>query len=309
MIVLEDRFDTRLEHSTYAALGSFDGLHLGHMELIKKTLELSRKNNAKSMVYTFKNHPLTVISRQLAPKLLMNNDLKLHILRELGVDIASLVAFDDVFMRMSPEDFIKNMINSYNIKGIVVGYNYKFGFKNQGNINLLKEMSVKLGFELYVINSVNFNDKSVSSSRIRELISQGNVYDANQMLCKPYMLQGKVIKGKQLGRTIGFPTANLQIDNNFVIPNKGVYYTIVEYNNNQFKGITNVGYNPTVHGDSLTIETFILNFNKDIYGDELKVYFIEKFREELKFNSLQDLSKQLLDDVEYAKKQKIEIIS
>lgn len=310
MIVLEDSFKVKLEYDTYVALGSFDGLHKGHMSLINKVIELAKKNGKKSMVYTFKNHPLTVINKEIAPKLLMDNETKSEILDALGIDIVNFVPFDNEFMRIQPEDFIHKLISHYNVKGIVVGFNWRFGYKNMGDTELLKKLSKDLGFELYVMESVKYDEEIVSSSNIRNLIVSGNVKDANKLLLRPYLLRGLIVKGKQLGRTIGFPTANLEFDENFVIPGVGVYYTVVELNSKIYRGITSVGYNPTVQtsDNGLTIETYILDFDADIYGKNIKLYFIEKFRDEIKFNSLDELTAQLQADAAYAKKQILEII-
>lgn len=311
MIILEDNFKEKLQCKTYVALGSFDGLHLGHMRLISKTLELSKKNNIKSMVCTFKNHPLSVVNKDKVPKLLMDNEVKLSVLEELGIDIVNLVNFDCEYMKISPEAFIENMLSHYNIKGFIVGFNYRFGYKNIGTIDLLKKYSEKLDFELYVIESVSYEDQVVSSSRIRELISRGRVQEANQMLLLPYMLKGNVISGKQLGRTLGFPTANLKYDNRYQIPATGVYYTIVEYDNKLYRGITSVGYNPTIESENnnLTIETYILDFHKSIYGETIKLSFITRMRDELKFNSLKELKEQLEKDKVYAENQILELFS
>ena len=310
MIILEDNFKTKLEYKTYIALGSFDGLHLGHMGLIDKTVELSKKNNIRSMVYTFKNHPLSVINKDKVPKLLMDNETKLKVLEKLGIDIVNLVKFDVEYMKISPEVFIENMVKHYNIKGLIVGFNYRFGYKNSGNIDLLKEYSKKFKFELHVIDSVTYEDEVVSSSRIRSLLCAGSVHEANKMLILPYRLKGEIIKGKQLGRTLGFPTANLKYDTNFQILSTGVYYTIVEYSDRLYKGITSVGFNPTIEpvGNNITIETYILDFDKYIYGENILIYFISRMRNEIRFNSLEELVSQLKKDKEFAKEQSLELL-
>jgi riboflavin kinase/FMN adenylyltransferase len=309
MIILEDNFKTKLEDKTYIAVGSFDGLHLGHMGLINKTLELSKKNNVKSMVYTFKNHPLSIINKEKVPKLLMDTETKLDILGKLGIDIVALVNFDVDYMKISPEAFIENMIKHYNIKGLIVGFNYRFGYRNTGNIDLLKEYSKKLDFELHVIESVTYEGEVVSSSRIRGLLTDGCLEEANKMLMFPYGLKGEIIRGKQLGRTLGFPTANLKYDAHFQLLSTGVYYTVIEYDNRLYKGITSVGFNPTIEPvcDRITIETYILDFDKYIYGENISVYFISRMRSEIKFNSLDELVSQLKKDKEYAEKQNLEL--
>jgi riboflavin kinase/FMN adenylyltransferase len=310
MIILEDNFKAKLEYKTYIALGSFDGLHLGHMGLINKTLELAKKNNVKSMVYTFKNHPLSIINNEKVPRLLMDNETKLNMLEQLGIDIVNLANFDVEYMKISPEAFIENMVKHYNIKGLIVGFNYRFGYKNSGDIDLLKEYSRKLDFELHVIESVTYEGEVVSSSRIRGLLNDGSVKEANKMLILPYRLKGEVIKGKQLGRTLGFPTANLKYDTNFQSLSTGVYFTVIEYDNSLYKGITSVGFNPTIEpvDDSIKIETYILDFDRYIYGEVISVYFISRMRSEVKFNSLEELTSQLKKDKEYAENQDLELL-
>ncbi|AGK97454.1 bifunctional riboflavin kinase/FAD synthetase [Clostridium pasteurianum] len=308
MIVLQDNFKTKLKYNTFIALGSFDGLHKGHMTLINKVLELSRSsNNAKSMVNTFENHPLTIIDKNKVPKLIMDNNTKAEILEELGIDIVNFSSFNEEMMKMSPEDFIVNMIKCYNPIGLVVGFNYKFGHRNLGDIKLLQKLSEKYNFKLYIINPIEYNETVISSTRIRNTIGNGKIEDANNMLLKPYMLKGKVIYGKQLGRTIGFPTANLEYNKDFAIPKRGVYYTLVKYEGKIYKGITNIGTNPTVGINELTIETYMLDFNADIYNKNIKVYFINRIRDEEKFNSLEELKKQLEKDKKFAKLRNIKI--
>ena len=308
MIVLQDNFEKGINLQTYIALGNFDGLHIGHMGLINKTIELSKENNAKSLVYTFSNHPLSVISKDEGPKLIMSNEAKISLLSKMGIDIINLVKFDESFMKIAPEDFVKNIVNYYKPKGIVVGFNYRFGYKNIGDIKLLEKFSSELNFELHVIDSVSYENEVVSSTKIRGLIADGKLEEANKLLLVPFMLEGKIVKGKQLGRTIGFPTANLQFDDRFILPKIGVYYTAVEYDGSFYKGITSVGYNPTVEEQTsrIYVETHILDFDKNIYNENLKVYFLSRIRDELKFQSLDDLREQLELDRLYALSQILE---
>jgi riboflavin kinase/FMN adenylyltransferase len=308
MIVMEDNFKEYLQQDTYIALGSFDGLHIGHMSLINKTIKLAKKNNAKSMVFTFKDHPLATINAELAPKLIMDNNTKLKVLESAGLDIINMVGFNKDFMKLNPEDFIINLVSHYRLKGLIVGFNYRFGYKNLGDVELLKKMSKALGFSLNIVEPVKFKSQIVSSSIIRSIIcDEGDIKKVNKMLTRPFMMQGAVIKGKQLGRKLGFPTSNLDYDKRFVIPRGGVYYTIVEYNKNLFRGITNIGYNPTVNDNKLGIETHILDFDEDIYDKNIKIYYIDRIRDEKKFNSLQELIDQLKKDKAFARKQKLEI--
>jgi riboflavin kinase/FMN adenylyltransferase len=303
MLIYEDNFNIKLNEQTYIALGSFDGLHLGHMSLIDKTLKLAKSNNVKSMIFTFKNHPLTVINEEMAPRLIISNDVKSNLLEHIGIDILNYAEFNIEFMKISAEDFIYNIIQHYNAKGFIVGFNYRFGYKNLGDVEFLHSLSKKLNFEVHVVDPVKINGEIISSSKIRHLISEGDITKANYFLTRPFMLEGKVIRGKQLGRKIHFPTINLDYDKKFVLPRGGVYYTIVEYDNKQYKGITNIGYNPTVNDKKLSIETHILDFEKDIYDEFVRVHFYKRIRDEKKFDSLEYLIEQLKKDKKYAEKQ------
>ncbi|MEY7999631.1 bifunctional riboflavin kinase/FAD synthetase [Clostridium sp. Mt-5] len=303
MKVIEDNFKKHFMENTYIALGSFDGLHLGHMRLINKTIKLARNNGSKSMVFTFKNHPLMTINPDLAPKILMDNPSKIDVLRNAGLDIINMANFNKELMKICPEDFVIHLLNNYRAKGFVVGFNYRFGYKNLGDVNLLKKLSKTYKFYLYVIDSVKYKGQIVSSSIIRNIITdEGDMKKANMLLTRPFMIQGSVIHGKQLGRKLGFPTVNLDYNKKFVIPKGGVYYTRVELDGRIFKGITNVGYNPTTYDNKLSIETNILGFNGDIYDKNIKIHFIERIRDELKFNSLTELADQLKRDKMYASK-------
>jgi riboflavin kinase / FMN adenylyltransferase len=304
MKVIDKKSDFKLNSNTYIALGSFDGLHKGHISLIEKTRNLAQKNNALSMVYTFKNHPLTVVNKKAVPKLLMDNDTKLDVLNKLNIDIVCMVEFDEKLMKMLPDAFIYSLVMNYNMAGVVVGFNYRFGHKNAGNSEYLKCLGEKNNFEVYVMDALKINNEVASSSSIRNLIFEGMIEKANTMLFQPFAIKGKVIAGKRLGRTLGFPTANIEPQKGIIYPKCGVYYTNVEINKSLYKSITNVGFNPTVNGNNLSIETYILNFDKDIYNEEIKVVFINRIRDEIKFQSIDELKNALICDRIYAENQK-----
>lgn len=309
MIIIEDNFNKRINEKTVIALGGFDGLHIGHRALIDKTISAAKKMNCKSMVFTFKNHPLTVINKACAPKLLLNNHDKLNLLKSYGVDIVNLVNFDTDFMQMTPEAYISSLVKNYNAAGLVVGFNHRFGYKNLGDTELLKALSKTHGFSLSVVSPVKYRGDVVSSSKIRNLLGEdGDVEKAGKMLSRPYFLEGIVIRGKQLGRKIGFPTMNLDYNSDFVLPRGGVYYSVLEHNNRKFKGITNIGYNPTVENDKLSVETHIIGFDEDLYDETIKVSFMKRIRDEKKFNSLAELSAQLKKDKQFALKQNLDLI-
>lgn len=307
MILINNDFNRVIQKSTYIALGSFDGIHKGHLALINKSIELSKNNDALSMVYTFKNHPRTFINKESAPKLIVTLSEKIKILEDLKVDLSSFVEFDKKFMKLEPEKFIDNLIKNYNVKGIVVGFNYRFGHKNKGDVRLLKELCNLKGIELCVIEPFTYKSEVVSSTRIRKALSEGELEDANNMLGRYFSLSGEVVSGKKIGRTINFPTANLKTAEKIILPKIGVYYTNVEIYGKIYKGITSVGNNPTVNGKNITVETHILNFDEDIYGKNIKLYFINKIRNEKKFNSLEELKEQLIKDKKFAEKSNIKI--
>jgi len=301
MIIINKDLKDIQNSNNYIALGSFDGLHIGHLSLIYKVVEVAKKNNGKSMVFTFKNHPRILINKENVPKLLMDNSRKVEILTTHKVDIVCFQEFNLEFMQMTPEEFVKFLVVKYNVKGFVVGFNYKFGYKNLGSVELLQKLQNKYGYELYVMEPCIYKTQVISSTRIRKSLEDGDVLEASKMLSLPYTLSGEVINGKKLGRTIGFPTANLKYDENFILPKVGVYYTNIKVNNKIYKGITSVGNNPTVEGKKLTIETYILDYNKDIYGEKIDISFIKKIRDMKKFNSVEELKNQIEKDKSFAK--------
>lgn len=303
MEVMYDNFSKYLKEPTFIALGSFDGIHRGHKKIINTLKKISNEENVKSMVYTFRNHPRDVVGEKSETKRIMTLECKISMLKELGVDIVNFATFDKEYMQISPEDFIKKLITHYNMKGIVVGFNNRFGYKNTGNTKLLKELGDKYGFKVIVIDGVTYNDEVISSTLIRKKLENGEVEEVINYLERPYSMAGIVVEGRKIGRTIGFPTANMTIDKEKIIPKGGVYYTKVEIGEKFYKGITNIGYNPTVNGNNLTVETHILDFDKDIYGKKITVYFFKRIRSEKKFNSVDELKERLKLDYKFAEKE------
>lgn len=305
MVILDDINFKKRTRESFVALGSFDGFHLGHLSLVDKTISLAKDNKGKSMVFTFKNHPRTLVTPSKKIELIMSNEEKINVLRDKNIDVLAFKTFDERIMKMDPEEFIKWICLDYSVKGIVVGFNFKFGYKNLGDLELLKKLKEKYEYDLWIIEPYKLDGEIVSSTKIRKLLSEGNVEGAFSMLSRPYSLLGEVIHGKKIGRTLGFPTANIKISSNKIIPAVGVYYTNVKVNEEFFKGITSVGHNPTVNGKELTVETFILDFDGYIYGKDITVYFIEKIRNQVKFNGISELICQLKKDREYAEEKQI----
>ncbi|MGL5315446.1 MAG: bifunctional riboflavin kinase/FAD synthetase [Peptostreptococcaceae bacterium] len=280
-------------------IGNFDGPHKGHQVLISKTIEYAKLNNIKSVVFTFENHPANYFVPNVV-KNIVPNDEKIKRLKALGADYVINIPFDNFMTKISAYDFVKDiLISKLNAKKIIVGYDFNFARNKEGNTNVLRELSSEFGFELEVVKPIKINGVRVSSTLIRDLILQGNVYEVGNYLGYSYELSGKVIHARKLGRTIGFPTANIEINEDVVIPKGGIYATKVHIDDEIFYGATNIGYNPTVNGQRLSIETNILDFDRDIYGEIIKLEFLERTRDEKKFSSIEELKNQLEKDTSY----------
>lgn len=280
-------------------IGNFDGLHKGHTALIKKAVEYSKLNNIKSVVFTFKNHPANYFNFR-AIKNIITNEEKINRLKAMGIDYIINIPFDDYMTKISADDFIKNiLIKKLNVKKIIIGHDFSFARNKEGNASLLQVYSEKYKFDLEVVNPIKINGVRVSSTYIRELINEGNIDKVKYYLGYNYEIEGKVKQSKQLGRTIGFPTANIDVDEEMIIPKRGIYATRVHIEGDLYFGATNIGYNPTVNGQDLSIETNILDFDEDIYGKVIKLEFLERIRDEKKFSSLTELKNQLQKDTTY----------
>ena len=299
MIIIKSINEIDNISKSVVTIGNFDGVHKGHQVLIKKTVKFANENNLKSIVFTFENHPINYFKNKKIKNIITNSE-KISKIKKLGVDILIMIPFDSYMTKISPLEFIKEiLIDKLDAKKIIVGHDFTFARRKEGNIKILKEMSFKYRFDLEIVNSIDINDIRVSSTHIRQLVDNGDVDKVNNYLGYNFLIKGKIIKGKQLGRTIGFPTANIKINDNLLIPKKGVYVTSVYIDDNIYYGATNIGYNPTVKGESLSIETNILEFSEDIYGKIIKLEFLERIRDEKKFNSIDELKLQLKKDTDY----------
>lgn len=283
-------------------IGNFDGLHKGHQVLIKEAVQFANKRNIKSVVFTFENHPANYFGRKYIKSIITNNE-KINRIRSLGVDILVIIPFDGYMTKISPIEFVKDiLIDKLGARKIIVGHDFTFARRKEGNTKLLKELSSKYRFELKIVNPIKINNIRVSSTYIRQLVAEGSVDKVNKYLGYNCEIKGTVIKCKQLGRTIGFPTANIEVNDDLLIPKNGIYATKVYVDDNVYYGATNIGYNPTVNGDKLSIETNILEFDEDIYGQVIKIEFLERIRDEKKFNSLDELKAQIKKDTDYVYK-------
>ena len=291
-----DKIDTPV----VMTIGSFDGIHLGHKSLLELLVLNSKKLGYKSLLISFDPHPRKIIRSDSKINLLTSFDERKEIFNELGIDYFSIIDFDREIANMSFSDFYeKKIFRDLNIKHIVTGFNHEFGKGREGNFEKLQSMCGKYGIETTSVGPSFYKGRNISSTRIREAILQGALTDANEMLGHTYFLIGKVLKGKGIGNKIGFPTANIKlINSDKILPLNGVYFTKTTINNKTYFSMTNIGNNPTFGDDRVTIETHIFNFDEDIYDHNIKVSFISRIREEIKFNNSDELIKMLVRDRE-----------
>lgn len=289
--------------NTIVTVGNFDGVHLGHKAIIDKMLEIKKKTNGNIVVLTFNPHPQNVLKKNNDFKYIHFIGRKSNIFARIGVDYLINIPFTAEFAKLSTEYFIEHyLVNILHAKYIVVGYDCHFGISHEETITVLSDLCAKHKFEFIEIPPVYIKDKIISSSAIREYLRQGMIKEANRMLGYEYSIFGQVVYGHHLGRTIGFPTANIIIENDLkLIAAEGVYVCYIKWNKNMFFGICNIGTRPTLNGKDLTIEVNIFDFNEDIYGEFLGIYFIDKLRDEQKFDSLDSLKAQISVDAERAK--------
>lgn len=303
MQIIENMKPFRLDLHTGVALGNFDGLHIGHMALIGTLISECRLNGLSTIVYTFMKHPENILRKNLYNPLITSNDQKTRILETMDIDYLCYQEFDEEFSRLSPEEFVKNiLIDKLSIRLAVVGFNYRFGYMGKGDIELLKWFGEAYGFRVIVVPPVRVNAEIVSSTLIRDYIRKGRMDRVFQLLGRHFSLNGTVVGGRKIGRTLGFPTANIIADPEMIVPANGVYITKTRINGQWMSSVTNIGHAPTVRGQdgSFSIETHILQYEEDLYGTEIEVCFIEKLRGEKRYENVEALKKQVLEDINRA---------
>jgi len=284
-------------------IGNFDGVHLGHQKFLTEVKKASINHKLKFIVLTFIPHPLIVL--QAKSSFLINSyGERRSILKTCGADAVVELNFTRDFSSLSPEVFLKNFIFSQKqIKKIFLGYDFQFGANKTGDHELFKKMANEFHVDLFIQNEFKINEEIISSSAIRDYISTGRLEKANELLGRPFYLSGFIVRGQGRGKQIGFPTANLGIEKDYIYPQKGVYVSQIDIKGMRYHSLTNVGHNPTFNeGSDVTIETHILDFNQDIYGDTVKVHFLKKLREEKKFLSVNELIRQIELDIMSAEK-------
>jgi riboflavin kinase/FMN adenylyltransferase len=280
-------------------LGVFDGIHLGHQALLKRVQQ--QKDSYKRVLVTYHPHPDLILGKRKEEygTELFTYEEKLSLLQKYDIDVVVFLEFTKELANTTAEDYLKKfLVDKLRAKYIVIGYDQCFGKNREGNFKFLLEKSKKYNFIVEQIDPVIYDGEVVSSSRIRELLKKGEIEKANQLLGKNFFITGTVIKGFQRGRTIGFPTANLDIPTTKVIPKIGVYRGYCEYGGNFYKAMINIGYNPTFNNQLLSVEAHILDFDKMIYGEQVKFHFVDRIREEKKFSGIEELKEQLEKDKE-----------
>ncbi|MBU2948636.1 bifunctional riboflavin kinase/FAD synthetase [Zobellia uliginosa] len=298
MVTVQSISKNDKRHPTAITIGTFDGVHIGHRKILERLINNAASLNLKSTVLTFFPHPRMVLQKDANIKLLNTIKEKTKILEDLGLDQLIIHPFTQEFSRLSATEFVRdNLVNQLQTKKIIIGYDHRFGRNRNANITDLRAFGNTYGFEVEEITAQEIDEVSVSSTKIRKALQEGDISTANAYLGYNYMLTGIIGKGKGLGRQIGFPTANLNIAESYkLIPKNGVYFVKSEFSGKTIYGMMNIGYNPTVAGKEKTIEINFFDFDQDLYGKELQIDILHRIRDEHKFESVEALKIQLEKD-------------
>ena len=296
-IEVEERFKNPV-----LTIGNYDGLHLGHGRIIARVKQRAAEIDGTSILMTFHPHPLQVLRHSRELPFITPEEQKERVIEEMGIDVLFVVPFTDEFSHISPEAFIETiLVGRFNIKGIVIGHDFRFGRDGKGDAALLERMSRTFGFFVEVVDPITLDGQRVASNRIRTLLTDGEVTEGAKMLGRPYVIAGTVVRAKGRGATIGFPTINLRTDYP-LIPRNGVYVTEAEVNGRWLPSVTNIGHNPTFEaGMERSIETFILDFSDDLYDRKVRVRFLKRIRDEVRFGSIEELKSRIAEDVGIAR--------
>ena len=296
--------DSLPSQPTVLTVGTFDGVHLGHRKIIKRLLEIARKENKKSCILTFFPHPRMVLRPDSNIKLLQTIEERKIELKQLGIDHVVILEFNREFSELSAELYIRQiLIEKLRMSYMIIGYDHKFGKNRGAGIDELKYWGERLQFQVEEISAKDIEEVAVSSTKIRNHLLEGSVEKANSFLGHAFYITGVVVRGEGIGRDLGFPTANIEVPQSYkLIPAIGVYAVRVKFDGDIYNGMLSIGFNPTFPNRSKSIEVNIFNFNEDIYGETIEVFFIKWMRDELKFSSVDDLTEQLIKDKELALK-------
>ena len=288
-------------------IGYFDGIHLGHKKILSKLVNEAKSNNGKSVLITFWPHPRTVLNQGESVNLLLSENDKHKNLKSFGIDILYIIEFTKEFSKLSALSFVREFLEKkIQLSKLIIGYNHSFGHNREGNFGYLKKIRDKYSFEIEEVKKKEINNNlNISSSEIRKKIGCGEMFEARRMLGYNYYIRGIVVKGDGIGKKMNFPTANIKIEDNMkLVPKDGVYAGKAIIENHEFKGMINIGFRPTLEGKLKRIEINIFDMTKDIYGKSLKIIFINRIRNEIKFDNLKKLELQLVND----KKEALKII-
>lgn len=289
--------------NTCLAIGAFDGLHKGHQLIINKALKEARKKHSPAAVLSFYPHPLEIIDGKNPPPSVVSRRQKITILQEMGVDYYFEQEFNREFAQLKAEEFINDiLLDKIKVNTVVVGDDFRFAYKNEGNVEILKEMGELHQFQTKIISQLHASDDRISSTRIRNLLKKGKIKKAEKLLGRPYQLCGKVVHGKKRGRKLGFPTVNIKLEANYALPPEGVYAVKVYYGEQEYIGAANLGDNPTFNNQEFSFEVYILDFDGDLYGKRLCVNFIEFIRGEKDFSDKEKLIEQMEQDILYTRR-------
>ncbi|MBE9531525.1 MAG: bifunctional riboflavin kinase/FAD synthetase [Proteobacteria bacterium] len=300
MKLIKDIKKTRFK-DTILTLGNFDGLHLGHIKILKLVNKRAKDFKAKSVVYTFDPHPLKVVAPEKSPPLMLTVKDKARLVESFGIDYLVVASFTRKFASKDPREFVKEvLVNGLKVREVIVGHDYAFGKGKRGTISFLRKLGAEFGFKVTVIDAYKLGGKIVSSSRVRAEVKGGRLQSAAKLLGRDFLIRGKVVKGTETGKTIGFPTANLKPETE-LIPKEGVYAVRAEVDGKSIKGVANIGTAPTFGGKESAIEVHLLNFSGDIYKKTISVAFIRRLRGERSFKSKEALIRQIKRDIERAK--------
>lgn len=296
--------DSLPEHisNPVVTIGNFDGVHKGHQALFTKLKDRAKELKGTSLVITFEPHPIKVMSPEKLKPLITVLEQKKELVISQGIDLLLLIKFTMKFSGIAARDFVKDiLVDKIRIKEIIVGYDYAFGHNREGNIQLLREMGKEFDFTVTQVEPVYAGNTLVSSTSIRNLILEGKISQANRLLGRGYQLMGEVVEGRRRGKPLlGYSTANLKLPEG-LIPREGVYIVTVELEGRLYQGLTNIGYNPTFKNKVLSIETHILDFSADIVSQNIKVNFLARLRDEIRFGTAEELSQQITRDIEGAR--------
>ncbi|MBI2335493.1 MAG: bifunctional riboflavin kinase/FAD synthetase [Deltaproteobacteria bacterium] len=287
---------------TIVVLGNFDGVHLAHQKMFQWAKTKAKLLRLKTIIYTFYPHPALALARASAPNMIMTLEQKIEAIHDLKIPYLVIEPFNLKFAHQTPETWFNHVIvKNLHAAAVVAGYDFTFGRHRVGNVELLQELCKAHNIKCFIMHAYLKGETLVSSSQIRHLVETGQVEKAKNLLGRYYYMDGTIIRGKARGKKLGIPTANLAPQNT-LIPTTGVYATKVRFKNRLYPSVTNVGLNPTFGKNPLSIETYILNFKKDIYGEKIRLYFLSQIREERKFESIEALKTQIAEDIRLAKR-------